>query len=372
MRVLHVTWSMLAGGLERVVLDLVGLAPSLGLTPLVVSLAQGGPFADRLAQMGVPYWVLGKREGLDFRMIPRVASLLRRQKVDVIHAHNQGAMLYAGLAGLLTGRPMVSTRHGTSRSGEFFRPDPSYRLLSRLMGHLCRYTICVGGDSYNIARRLDKVPESRLRLIYNGVDTARFTRPAGARERVRDELGLSGDHLVMISVGRLSYEKDQASLLKALDALREELPGLRLVLVGGGPEMEPLKALSQELDLGSRALILGERDDVPDLLAAADLFVLPSLSEGISIALLEAMAAGLPIVATRVGGNHEVVDDGVTGILTPPASPSDLAQAIRALAADPGQARDMGQAGLMRAEQKFSLAATGRAYARLYEQALGG
>jgi glycosyltransferase involved in cell wall biosynthesis len=205
-------------------------------------------------------------------------------------------------------------------------------------------------------------------LVYNGIDVDEMSAARQERQDARRELGLGPDDRAVISVGRLSREKDYATLLRALAAL----PGPRLFLVGHGPARGELEALAAELGLGQRVAFLGERNDVPRLLAACDLFALSSLTEGISMALLEAMAGGLPVAATAVGGTPELVIPGETGLLAPPGDPAALAQAMGALLGDVERAKALGAAGATRVAERFSLEAMAKAYAELYRLSLGG
>jgi glycosyltransferase involved in cell wall biosynthesis len=341
------------------------MGPELGLRPVVAALEQAGPWAERVREMGAPFYLLGKRPGLDPRMVPALMRLLRREGVDVLHAHNQAAAFYGGLAGLLLRRPMVITRHGAS-----FGRDRSHLWLGRLGARLARRVVCVGEEARQVARQVDRVPESHLRLIYNGADTALYRPDPEARASARAELGLAPTEPAFISVGRLSPEKDYLTLLQALALLGRQGPVPRLLMVGDGPERPALERTAGEMGLGKAVLWLGERQDVPRLLAACDVFALSSLSEGVSIAVLEAMAAGLPAAVTRVGGNPELVEQGRSGLLVPPADPAALASALGRLLGDPAGARAMGQAARARTEERFSLATTARAYAELYREVL--
>ena len=362
--VLQLSWSLMTGGLERVVLDLTRMGAGFGLRMAVATLEQGGPLAERARALGASFHMLGKRPGLEASVIARLANLLRRERVDVIHAHNQGAAFYGGLAGLICGRPLVVTRHGVS-----FGKDRSHVWLSRLATMLAHDVVCVGRDVCQAARRIDWAPAGKLRLIYNGVDTSIFRPRPNERQALRRELGAGPEEKLVISVGRMAPEKDYPTLLKAVAALAGQAPGCRLVMVGPGPELPLLEDLARKLDMNQRVVWLGERADIPELLAAADVFALSSRSEGVSIAILEAMASGLPVVATAVGGNAELVEQGTTGILSPPANPGALAQALLALLNDPARAEHMGQAGRARAQRNFSLEAMVRSYAGLYRAA---
>ena len=355
--------SLNTGGLERLMLDLLRRGPAVGVDYGLCLLEDEGDLADQARELGITVTVLGRRPGLDFSLVPRIRRLLRVSGARVLHAHNQAPAFYGGLAARLSGLPLVQTRHGAS-----FNLDRSRRWVNALAAHLSRITVCVGADSLAVARRHDRLPESRLRLIYNGVDTEIHAPDPAARAATRAALGLDDAERVVISVGRLSPEKDYATLLRALAAL----PAFwRLLLVGDGVEMERLTTLRDKLGLGQRALLLGRRRDIPALLNAADVFALSSLSEGISLALLEAMAVGLPAVATEVGGNPEVVLPGATGLLPPPGLPHELALALLEVLDDPLRAATWGRAGRQRVLERFSLEGMARAYADLYREVAG-
>ena len=363
-KVLQVVWSLEVGGMERVVIHLARGLPDQGFAAELVTLAGAdSPMGQSLD--GLVHWELSKRPGLDLGLARSLASLVRRTGAALLHAHNTLSLLYAVLASLMTRTPVVGTLHGAN-----FEGPPRHRQLRRWLSRRCASVTCVSRDALEAARDQDRIDPRRLRLVYNGIDTDQVKAALGQREAARAELGLEPDAGVIISVGRLSHEKDYATLLAALT---EPAWGQRppvLLLVGDGPERGALEARAQELGLGERARFLGERDDVPRLLAASDAFTLSSLSEGVSMALLEAMAAGLPVAATRVGGTPEVVLPGQTGLLVPPQDPQALAKALGGLLSDPELARRMGSAGAARVEEHFSLAAMSRAYAELFRQAL--
>jgi len=362
-KVLHVSYSLKTGGLERVILDLVRLGGRNGLTSAVAALGEAGELAGQVEEAGAAFFFLGKRPGLDWRMVPRLRALARRLGVHIIHAHNEGAGFYAGLAGLCKGPPVITTRHG-------FSYGLNTLWVRRAAGLLSRRTVCVGRDVMRLVREVDKIPASRVRIIYNGVDTAEFAPDQKRRELMRAELGYAPGDRILISVGRLAPEKGYDTLLRALALLAQADKGTRLVLVGDGPRRGFLQDLTKELGLQDRVRLLGNRKDIRDLLAAADVFVLSSLSEGVSKSLLEAMAMALPVVATSVGSTPEVVLAEKTGLLVPARRPDLLAQALAAVLHDSQSAR-WGRAGRERVEAEFSLPATVAAYARLYREVLG-
>lgn len=355
-KILHVSFSLLTGGLESIIVDLVRSGPAAGYTCAAAVLEGSGAPAQRIRELGCAVVRLGKRPGLDIKVVFRLAGLIRQMGSQVVHAHNEGAALYAALAGLLTRTPVICTRHGAS-----FGLDTLW--LRRVVGRLCKVTVCVSADVLNMAQERDRLPSQKLRLIYNGIDTSRFAPNAQARHKVRHDLDISEDQPVVISVGRLAPEKAYHDLLTAVAGLP-----VRLLLVGDGPERAALSQKARELGLDPSSIFLGERGDISELLNGADVFCLSSLSEGVSMALLEAMASGLPAVATHVGGNPEVVLPQETGLLTPSGDPQALAETLGKVLGQDQRAVAWGQAGRRRVQQNFSLQAMVQGYADLYQE----
>jgi sugar transferase (PEP-CTERM/EpsH1 system associated) len=210
--------------------------------------------------------------------------------------------------------------------------------------------------------------------VYNGVDTQRFRPAEGPRPRIEGCPFDPDTHWLVGTVGRMQQVKDQPNLARAFVRLMAEQPALRdrvrLVMLGGGPLREQVQRIVDEAGLSALCWLPGERSDVADVMPALSCFALPSLAEGISNTILEAMASGLPVVATDVGGNAELVDEGSTGLIVPPADPQALAAAIGRLASDPGRAAAMGRAGRTRAVGQFSLEAMVARYQGIYDQQL--
>jgi sugar transferase (PEP-CTERM/EpsH1 system associated) len=214
-----------------------------------------------------------------------------------------------------------------------------------------------------------RLPARKVITIQNGVDVSRFG--IGSSAEARQRLGISGDRLVIGTVGRLDPVKDQAGLIEAFSRLRGKHSEALLVIVGDGPCREPLAELTARLGLQDRVLLLGERRDIPEILMALDVFVLPSVAEGMSNTVLEAMASGLPVVATRVGGSPELVEEGLTGRLVAPLDPTALAGAIDGYLEDTHLRVLHGKASRQRAVEHFDLHRMARAYADLYTSVLG-
>jgi glycosyltransferase involved in cell wall biosynthesis len=220
--------------------------------------------------------------------------------------------------------------------------------------------VAVSADAAEIARVLERVPASKLMVIHNGIDLS-FYRPSGDERRPGTRA---------ICVARLDTIKDHETLLKAARKVADLRPDFRLDLFGDGPQRASLEELRGRLGLEQIVTLNGQASEVRHHLANSDLFVLSSRSEGISIAILEAMAVGLPVVATDVGGNREVVVHGQTGLLVPAGSPDALAEAMRALVDDPGRSSAMGRAGRDRVEREFDVRCTAARYEHLYQELL--
>lgn len=366
----HVIFRLGVGGLENGVVNLVNRLPAEQFRHAIVCLTDYTEFRNRITRPDVTVHAIGKREGHDLGAAWRLYRLFRSLRPAVVHTRNLGcleALLPAWLAGVPA---RVHGEHGW----DVFDPDGSsrkYRWLRRLHGPLVdRYVPLSQELEHYLVQRVG-LPAGRITRIYNGVDTERF-RPgpgAGLPAEFADP-----DNLVIGTVGRMHGVKDQLNLARAFVQLVRRVPEqaarLRLVLIGDGP----LQAVcQQELDaagLGAQAWLPGSRDDVPDLLRSLDLFVLPSQAEGISNTILEAMASGLPVIATAVGGNLELVADGETGTLVPPNDPTALGAALAAYVRDPALRAAHAQAARQRAERRYSLAAMMARYTALYRDVL--
>jgi glycosyltransferase involved in cell wall biosynthesis len=310
--------------------------------------ARGGP-ADEIEACGWPVTALEAPPGLRPSLVFRLARLLRGWGTDVVHTHNSKPLIYAGPAARLAGvRRVIHTRHG-----QRFNADRAATALFRLATRTADRLVCVSYDSARLSR-LEGLRADKVVVVWNGIDVSRF--------------GFLGPHAggPAVMVGRLSAEKDVETLVRAAAAVTRVDPSFRLEIAGDGPCRPPLEALARNLLPDGQVRFLGEVRDVPGLLAGASLFVLPSLTEGISLTLLEAMARGLPVIATRVGGNPEVVDHRRTGVLVPARSPDELAAAVLSLFHDPEECRRMGREGRRRVEQHFDVRRMVADYERLY------
>jgi glycosyltransferase involved in cell wall biosynthesis len=351
--VLQLLLSLTVGGAEIMAAQIArGLSGSFRL--IFACLTEKGLIGDRLSEEGYPIEVLCKRPGLDHQAIRRLRRVVRENRVDLIHAHQYGPFLYAALSRLPFGfgqPPIVLTEHGRADPDP---PRPGHFVANRL---LLRRRDRVFGVGACVARALiDKegFQAARVGVIYNGIDLAALEGCQRYRDDVRNELGLGADDVLVIQVARLSQEKNHLAALRALERVIPERPDVRLVIVGDGPEAGAIREEVRRRGLEPYVRLTGMRNDVPRLLGAADVGLLTSTTEGIPLTVAEAMAAGLPVVSTRVGGLPEMLENGSTGFLAPSRDDAALAAHLIRLAADPELRRRLGEAGRARAYADFS------------------
>jgi glycosyltransferase involved in cell wall biosynthesis len=348
LRVGHVAPSLGVGGLEKMLVDFARHIDARRFQTVFFSVTEGGAVARELRQCGQTVIELKKPPGFRASTMLALSRLLRQHDIDIVHTHNDAALLYGAPAARIAGlNRIIHTRHG-------FEPrTATLSAMLRPATWLVRKVVCVSQDNARLARE-QNTPEKKIRVILNGVDKDRFPysgpRPDGP----------------VVTIARLSPEKGVENLVRAVSLALPRLPSLRVEIAGDGPCMGSLRALADELGVTEAVRFLGETGDISALLSRASLFVLPSLTEGVSLTLLEAMSTGLPVVATRVGGNGEVVEEGATGLLVPCGSPDDLANAMVELLSDPDRLARLGRAGRERLEKRFDLRRTIDEYQRLY------
>ena len=365
-RVLEVLPTLKRAGAERMVVSLARRLDASRFETGVVSLFNSFPggLEPELEAAGVPVWHLGKRAGLDLRMIPRLRRVLIEFAPGVIHTHSY-VLRYSLPASLATRRAaMVHTVHNLAAR----EADLTGQLLHRLVFGRRVAAVAVGEEVRRSYRGLyGAEPEAAIR---NGIDTAAFRRP-GARQRWRAGHGFKDTDFLVVCVGRLDPQKNPLALIEAFArAFRGDARG-QLLLAGDGSLKEAALRRAVELGMAAKVHFLGMQGEVADLLSASDVFALSSDWEGTPLAVMEAMAAGLPVVATAVGGVPELVSDGEAGLLTPAGDTSAFAGALARLAGDDGMRAAMARAALSRSE-KFSVDQMVAEYAALFERLAGG
>lgn len=352
--------SLCIGGGERVALLLASRQVKDGHRAMVVSLEEppDGPLAAEMIEAGVEIERVPKRHGFDATLPPRLWRLFRSSALDVVHTHNPLPLIYAAPAAKAAGARVVHTKHGP-------HPDVARRLWLRRAG--ARATdafVAVSEVTAAFARTIHEVGEDKLSVIINATDLSRFRPDPARREAARARWGIGFDGWVVGTVGRMAEVKNHPLLLRAAAPLLRE--DSWLLIAGDGPERAATEALAAELGVSERVIFLGETREVAEALNALDVFALSSKVEGLPLVIAEAMATGLPVVATAVGGVPGVVSDGETGFLVAAEDEKALRERLRRLQDDPRLAAELGARGRAIALERFSDERMAREYMDLY------
>ena len=368
----HVVYHFGTGGLENGLINLINRLPRDRFRHVIISLTDHTEFRGRIERGDVAFFDLHKPPGHSHGWMRRLYRLLRELSPDLIHTRNLNAVEAQFVAALARVPARLHGEHGRDVF-DLEGKNWKYNLLRRAARPLVRHYTCVSRDLASWLRDTVGVPPSRLTQIYNGVDSDKFHPCGAARPRLGPESFLEGAACVIGSIGRMVAVKDYPTLVRAFIQLCRQSgnsAGLRLLIVGDGPARGTCQEMLDQAGLSGQAWLPGNRDDTAELLRAMDVFVLPSLGEGISNTILEAMASGLPVIATAVGGNPELVAAGETGALFAPGDAAGLARTLLDYAADPERRRREGAAARQRIERDFSLVRMAAAYQAVYEAAL--
>ncbi|MCU0265717.1 MAG: glycosyltransferase [Actinomycetia bacterium] len=374
-RVLHILTTLDPGGAELQTLHVISRLPRERFACEVAYLKGAGGLAERYEMAGIPVHRLGLRGLLDAPVFRRAHDLCRAVRPDIVHTHLMKADVVGAVAARLARVPfVVATKHNEDR----YLRHPGLRVAARAAAELADRTVVVS-DAVGrfFVRTLSLAPADLVR-IRHGLPPEDSPAPpeAEARADVRREFALPAEATVALTVARLSEQKGLTDLVRAASLLAEARPELRFLVAGRGEDEAALRDLATRLDVADRVRFAGYRGDIPRLMAAADLFVLPSRWEGFGLVLLEAMRAARAVVATRIGGIPEVVVDGETGLLVhyeegePRGFEAGLAEAVNELVADPERARAMGRAGRERAVTTFGWDAVARQTLEVYRRVL--
>jgi glycosyltransferase involved in cell wall biosynthesis len=358
--VLHLSSSSGLGGAEMLVsriasgLDQARFRSIIGLFDL-------GWLKDRCEILGFPAFVIPMKSQWDFRWIVQCCRLVRQQNVSLIHAHEFRANAFGALVARLCGVPLVGTVHGKNYYPDHAKRRMAYRWVSRTAN-----MVAVSHDLRSFLEERIGIAHGRVTVIHNGVDM--IEHGSLAQERwLRSELGVDQEEFVIGIVGSLYPVKGHACLFHAMKTVVAHRPKTRLLVIGQGELEQTLRQMVSELEIEQVVSFLGLRDDVPRILPLLDLFVLPSLSEGLSVALLEAMSAGVPVIASNVGGNPEIIANEETGYLVPPQEPDALAASIIKLMGNQESAKVLGERGRKWVAREYTTERMLQRYQDLYE-----
>lgn len=365
-RVVQVTPYLSIGGLERMIVTLARALDPAEFDVHVVCLGPRDLLASDLEQSGIPVYALGEHGGgADYLAAFRMRRLLRTLRPDVVQTHNTQALVEGGVGAVLAGAPVLIHTDHARRYPDKLR----YLVAEHLVARAAYRVVGVSGRTTDELARHVRIPRRKLVTIPNGIDGSPMAVPFDHAAR-RRELGIPADAPIIGSVARLAPQKGLGFLLDAMPAVLARHPRAVLLLVGEGESRAELEAQAAALGVGDRVRFTGMRRDTADLVRLMDIFALSSVWEGLPLTILEAMAAGRPVVATDVGGVATAVTHGVTGLVVDPMRAELLAAALGELLADPARCREYGDAGAREFTARFSAAAMAEAYGALYRRAL--
>jgi glycosyltransferase involved in cell wall biosynthesis len=359
--VLFVVLSLNPGGAERMAIEIIRrLAPRVPMA--VCCLDEMGAWAGEIANLGVEVIALHRRPGFHPSLGSRIADLARARQATVLHCHQYTPFVYGRIAALRQrGLGVVFTEHGRLSDSA---PSTKRKVVNQVLGRLPARIYSVSEDLKRHMIR-EGFSTQRVGVIHNGIEPGVAPTTAD-REAARRALGVALDVFLVGTVARLDPVKDIATLVQAITRVRVDVPRAELVIVGDGPERQYLEQAVMRAGVSRAVHFSGHRSDIRQLLPALDVYANSSISEGISLTILEAMASCLPVVATRVGGTPEVVTDLVTGLLVPARAPELLARALLALARDPRRGTAFGLSARHLVERCFSVDVMVEKYLRAY------
>ena len=368
MRVLHVVETLEIGGAERVVTDLVSHMTE-DIESFVCCLKQSGPMAERLPE-GVKVFELMAPEGNSVKVPLKLARIIRSQRIDIIHSHNWSTFVESGLAvKIVNNKPIISTIHGMYTEYEDTIVAEIKKNIRRIIERFLAknfYKICAVSskiEEYTVPHL--NVPAETVCTIINGIEIERKKKQSRIQ---RKELELELNDIVLCFVGRIAKVKNLKYLLSVMPDIIKSIAGVKLLIIGDGDERVPLERYSKHMGLTENVLFCGFQENPMDFLTIADIFVLTSLYEGVSIALLESMAAGIPSVVTDVGGNKDVVKDSVTGFIVPLNSKNELTDRLKRLINDSELRKSFATESRKRVNDYFNIKNTVERYHDIYVQ----
>ena len=372
--IVHVIYSLGAGGLENGLVNIINRIPECRYRHAIICLTESGSFEGRIQNPSTRIISLHATTGHSFRLYWQLWKTLKLLRPSIVHTRNLSALEAQVPAFLLM--KSVKTVHGVHGRDVFDLEGKSrkYNLLRKIIRPLVGRYITVSLDLKKWLVNTIGVNQKSVVQVYNGVDQTLFKPGIASLSDIEKPVFLPKKSIVIGTVGRLAAVKDQATLIRAFKCALETSPlgkqGMQLVIAGDGPLRAELEILIDQLGIGEFVWMAGDRDDIPNILRLFDIFVLPSIGEGISNTILEAMATGLPIIATNVGGNPELVENGVNGYLVPCSDPEKLAEAIVKLTESSATRSAMGKASLEIVAEKFNWDSTVEKYIAVYDELL--
>ena len=372
--VMHVIYRLAMGGLENGLVNLINHMPPERYRHAIVCLTDFTDFRERIHSPGVSVVALHKKPGLDLPAYRKLWATIRDMQPMIVHTRNLPTFEMAALAALARVPVRIHGEHGRDIH-DAYGTSKKFLIFRKALDVAVHHYVTVSQDLEQWLKDKVSISPKKVSQIYNGVDTANFYFKAEKEREILPRRFAGKDHIVIGTVGRFQKVKDQATLINGLASLVKMNPAManvvRLVIVGDGPLKGELEQLVHDCQLTNLVWMSGPRTDISCVLQSMDIFVLPSEAEGISNTILEAMASGLPVIATRVGGNVELVVEGETGLLVPAKNPQALGKALMGYLQDPQMMWSHGKAGRKRVETEFSMEAMVEHYLRVYDDTSG-
>ena len=366
-KVLHIISGLQPGGTEKFLVKLIEAWKGKDFEHAVIAF-DDGILKENFARLGISPIILTQKNWYDFRFLSLLFVSVKKLKPDIIHCRNAThVIIYGSIVAKILNLPLVVSVHGHP---DFLAGSSFIKRLWYVVQKRSDKIVTVSNSLKDVLIRKGGIRPDKITVIHNGIGLVNTQCDPIMEQKMRQELSIDNSDRIIGCVGTLRSVKGHKYLIQAMPLILDKFPHTCLVLVGDGPLRNDLERLAEKLKVRERIMFLGYRPDVSELMNIFDIFILPSLSEGLSNVLLEAMAASKPVIATNVGGNPEVVEDGRTGLLVPPKDPKKIAEAVNELLDNKNKRLEMGKAGLERVKEKFSISKTVREYKKVYLKVL--
>ena len=358
--ILYLIATLDIGGAERQLVELVKRIDKKKFNPIVCCLTRGGPLEQELKEIRVEYFILGKKFKFDFSVIFKLITILKQKNIHILHTWMFTSNFFGRVSGIFSRVPIIiASERGVDRWKNKF-----YLLIDWALSCFTDRIICVSKGVRNFYNRYANISLSKLITIYGGIE---LNNRININEQKKEEFGFKKGSTVITTIGHLVSYKGIKYMLFAAVKVINNFPGVRFLIVGEGPDENRLKKLVKKLNISQNVIFIGLRRDIRDILSITNIFVLPSLIEGLPNVIIEAMLAGKPVIATNIPGNDELVVDQETGLLVHPKDANSLASAIITLLENPEMGKKMGLSGEKRIKKHFSINKTIRKTEELYE-----
>ncbi len=366
-KIAFINYSLDIGGIETLILNICKQINRDIFEASIFVFTKNGTLKEEYINSGVGVIEVGKKDGFDWFLPVRLSRALKKNMINIVHTHNSSNWLYGAIAGKIAGIPVIHTEHTTRNS--YSKHAIRWALIENVLAKFTKTIISVAESIKNQMSIFANIDPRKIKIIHNGIEYDKFDRTID-KEKIKRSLSLAKDDIVIGNVARFYDNKDHKTLLKAFKLVLGKVQNTYLLLIGDGPLKKEAEDVAKDLQLEKKVKFIGNRRDIPAILKIMDVFALSSKKEGLPIVLLEAMASGLPVVATNVDGNAEAVQHGKTGIIVPAKDHNLLAEAIISVLIDKEQAKQMGKKGQERVRQYFSFKKMIKKYEDIYISAI--